>query len=240
TEFSGIRPFIAGDRLRRIHWRTSLRTGELHVVTATAEEDTAVLLLVDALTDLGDSGGIDGSASSLDTTVRAAGALADHHFRIGDRVGLRVVGSSGQILPASAGIRQQRRLLESLARIRPGRPRQLDPSRLQLRIGAGTVVLVLSPMLSAEVTTLTVMLARRGLSVVVVDTLPAGALPRGGGDPLSVPRLAWRMRMLERELQILEIARTGTPIVSWHGPGTLDEVMLRLSRRARLPRAVSR
>ena len=48
TEFSSIRRFHAGDRLRRINWRVSLRQGTLHVESTRAEEDTAVLLIVDA------------------------------------------------------------------------------------------------------------------------------------------------------------------------------------------------
>ena len=57
TEFAGIRPFHAGDRLRRINWRVSLRTGALHVVDAPAARRTAaVLLVVDALADYGRSG----------------------------------------------------------------------------------------------------------------------------------------------------------------------------------------
>ena len=87
TEFAGIRPFAPGDRLRRISWPVSLRTGELQVVTTRAEQDASVLIVVDALRDIGISGGVDGRASSLDLTVRAASALAEHHVRRGDRVG---------------------------------------------------------------------------------------------------------------------------------------------------------
>ena len=49
--------FHAGDRLRRINWRVSLRQGTLHVESTRAEEDTAVLLIVDALADYGASEG---------------------------------------------------------------------------------------------------------------------------------------------------------------------------------------
>ena len=92
----------AGDRLRRINWRVSLRSDALHVVTTRAEQDTGVLLVVDALADHGRSGGIDGPASSLDVTVRAAAAVAEHHVRAGDRVSLRVIG-------AGPGVRRVRR-----------------------------------------------------------------------------------------------------------------------------------
>jgi hypothetical protein len=49
TEFSSIRAFHSGDRLKRINWRVSLRQGTLHVESTRAEEDTAVLLIVGRL-----------------------------------------------------------------------------------------------------------------------------------------------------------------------------------------------
>ena len=113
-----------GDRLRRINWRVSLRTGDLHVVTTRPRRTAGVLLVVDALADHGRSGGIDGAASSLDVTVRAAAALAEHHVRArrpgvaaGDRAGRRERVGYG------AGARHLRRLLGRLARVRPGEPR---------------------------------------------------------------------------------------------------------------------
>ena len=70
------------------------------MITSPAEEDSGVLLVVDALADFGRSGGVDGAASSLDVTMRAASALAEHFVRNGDRVALRVV--SGQRRARSA------------------------------------------------------------------------------------------------------------------------------------------
>src|SRR6476660_6342640 len=94
TDFEGIRPFTTGDRLKRITWPVSLRTGELHVVTTRAEQDAGVWLVVDALRDIGVSGGVDGVASSLDLTVRAAAALAEHRVRTGPGDGLLVVAAN--------------------------------------------------------------------------------------------------------------------------------------------------
>jgi uncharacterized protein (DUF58 family) len=48
TEFEGIRRFATGDRLKRITWPVSLRTGELHVITTRAEQDAGVWLVVAA------------------------------------------------------------------------------------------------------------------------------------------------------------------------------------------------
>ena len=240
SEFFAIRPFQPGDPLRRVNWRTTLRTGELHSVGTSALEDSAVLILLDAVTDVGASGGLDGTSSTLDVTVRAASALAAHHVRVGDRVALRVLGRTGQVLGPGTGLRHQRRLQELLALVQPGWPETLTTRRLRLRIGAGSVVVVLTPLLTPEITTAMVTLSRGGLDVVCVDTLVEGTLPENARDPRSAGRLAWRLRLLEREIQRTEVARRGIPVVPWRGPGTLDEVLRRLARRSRLPREVRR
>ncbi len=236
TEFSGIRPFVAGDRLRRVNWRVSLRSRELHVVDALAETDTGVLLVVDALGEVGRSGGIDGTASSLDLTVRAAAALAEHHVRTGDRVGLRVVGGNGALVGYGAGTRHLRVLLGALAAVRPGVPRDLPDGGLALRAAAGTEVLILSPLLQPVMVTTAALLTGRGLPVTVIDTLPDDVdVETTDGPSPDLVRLAMRLRRAERDLLLERLAHTGCPVVRWRGPGTLDDVLRRLARRAQLP-----
>jgi uncharacterized protein (DUF58 family) len=237
SEFSGIRPFQTGDRLRRINWRVSLREGNLHVVTARAEEDSGVLLVVDALADHGRSGGIGGAVSSLDVTVRAGAALAEHHVRRGDRVSLRAIGPRRvSVVGFGTGERHLRGLLTRLSMVGPGEPRTFGRDKPFFGVTGGTVVIVLSPMLSDAVSTATATLVRRGLPVVVIDTLPADHVPAvaEGTDP-AVAGLAWRMRRLERDQVLARLASLGCPVVAWRGPGTVDDVMRRLARRAQLP-----
>ncbi len=236
TEFSSIRPFAPGDRLRRVQWRVSLRTGTLHVTSTVAEEDTSVLLLVDGGVEVGAGGGVQDPASSLDIAVRAAGAVAEHYLHRGDRVGVRVLGSTAlSAVPFGGGRRHLRRVLDTLARIVPGESRGADPSRIRFPVPAGTVVVVLSPMLSDQAVAVTRMLAQRGLDLVVVDTLPPDL-------EVTEPRraLAWRMRRLERDTVLLRVSRSGVPVVAWRGPGTLDDVLRGLGRRARMPRMGAR
>ena len=78
SEPAEVRQFRPGDRLRRINWRVSSRTGTLHVTSTWSDRDTHVLLLLDTEADIGRSDGIDGRASSLDIAVRGAAAVADH------------------------------------------------------------------------------------------------------------------------------------------------------------------
>ncbi len=237
TEFSSIRPFHAGDRLRRINWRVSLRHGTLHVESTRAEEDAAVLLIVDAMADFGASEGIGGSESSLDVTIRAAAALADQYVGGGDRVSLRVLSPTGEYTGYGTGTRHLRRILILLSRIRPGVPRDVAIDQVDFRTTAGTVVVVISPMLSEPLATATVRLVRRGLPVIVVDPLPPGTTPTAypGADE-EVARLAWRMRLLDRNNLLAQLSAAGCPVVPWNGPRTLEEVLRRLARRGQMPR----
>jgi uncharacterized protein (DUF58 family) len=241
VEFADIRPFRPGDRLRRISWRVSVRSRELHVTTSPAEEDSGVLLVLDALGDHGRSGGLDGTASSLDQGVRAAAAVAEHHIRSGDRVGLRVVGGDGGLLGFGAGTRHLRILFDLLAGVRAGELPEGVADRLQLRVTGGSVVFVFSPMLGQTIVTATASLVQRGLPVVLIDTLPAGASPRvpDGVDPRLV-ELAWRMRRLERDQVLAGLAALGCPVIAWRGGGTLDDVLRRLSRRRSVPQVAAR
>src|SRR4029077_17176450 len=86
--------------------------------------------------------------------------------------------------------------------------------------------------------TATATLQRRGLPVLVVDTLPdeVGGLSPDGTDRF-VADLAWRLRRTEREQFLTALAREGCPVVAWRGPGTLDDVLHRLARPAQLPPA---
>ena len=239
TELSGIRAFQPGDRLRRIHWRVSARTGELHVTTTRAEQDAGMLLVVDLLAEHGASGGIGGQESSLDVTVRAAAAFAELAAHRGDRVALRPVGGRARAVPAGSGTRHLKRVLDALAEVQPGDAPYDDLSRIELRVGAGTTVVMFSPLLADAVATTAATLARRGVPTVVIDTLPPDAEPDLGDRDPAIAAIAWRMRLLEREQATTALDAIGCPVVAWHGRGTIDDVFRGLARRAQQPRVRS-
>jgi uncharacterized protein (DUF58 family) len=237
SEFASIRAFQPGDRLRRIHWPLSLRAGELYVTSTWADQDSRVMLLVDAHNDLGESGGLGREASSLDVTVRAAAAMAEHYLHRGDRVGLRVFGAINVArLPAMAGRSHLRRVLDTLAVIEAGTDRHSNPTKVAGDLTAGTLVVVLSPLVSPDALTYAVTLARRGLSVIIIDTLP----DRVDRQEDAGTQLAWRIRRLERERDIRRVQESGIPTVPWRGPGSLDQVLRDLGRRSSAARMARR
>ena len=236
SELAGIRPFQPGDRLRRINWRVSARAGTLHTTTTRAELDAGLLLVVDLLAEHGASGGLGGSTSSLDLTVRAAAALAEHAAAQGDRVALKPIGGRARAVPAGVGRRHLRRVLGTLTDVRPGASPYDDATRLDLRVGAGTTVILLSPLLADAIGTTAATLTRRGIPTVVIDTLPDDVVPDLPDRDPTLVDLAWRMRRLDRDGVLAALDAIGCPVVPWRGRGTVDDVMRDLGRRAQQPR----
>ncbi|MFC0627402.1 DUF58 domain-containing protein [Kribbella deserti] len=237
TELAGIRPFRTGDRLRRINWAVSARTGELHVTSTWSDRDTEVVLVLDTGDDIGVSEGIDGRASSLDTGVRAAASIAEHYLRHGDRVRLIDTGVGVRSVRPGTGRGHLRRILDALVRA-DARSMQRDPNQLaqRERIRPDSLVIVLSPLLRRAVLGHVVTLAHAGCTVIAVDTLPdhVGKLDEDH-DPQAWP-LAWRLRLLERRVELDRLGDLGVPTVAWRGAGTLDEVLRDASRLASAPR----
>ncbi|MBS44738.1 MAG: DUF58 domain-containing protein [Nocardioides sp.] len=243
TELDGIRPFVAGDRLRRISWRVTARTGAVHVATTRAELDAGVVLVVDVLADVGASEGVGGAESSLDRTVRAAAAMAAHAVRTGDRVSLRQVGGSVAPVPPGTGRRHLHRVLGALAEVAPvssaattgGSAGSTRGRGAGLPVVPGSTVVVLSPLLHEGLVAAAAELARSGVPTVVVDTLPPDAAPDVADADPALLDLAWRLRRLEREEVVRALEAAGAPVVTWSGQGTVDAALRALGRRAALP-----
>lgn len=100
-DFRELRPYRPGDRIRRIHWRTSARVGQPMVVVRGGEQTDAVLVVVRLGGDLEEE------------LRRATGAVLDASGR-GLAVGLVLPGDDALEQP-SAGTRWRRQLLDALA-----------------------------------------------------------------------------------------------------------------------------
>ena len=226
-----MRPFRPGDRLRRINWPVSSRTQVLHVNSTYADRDTEVVLLLDSEHDLGRSEGVDGRASSLDLTVRAAAAIAEQALRGGDRVGLVDLGRRVRNVPAGSGRRHLRRILDVLVAAEAGSVSRPE-DRPMPRVRPGALVVALTPLTGAAGRAQIGRLVQRGHTIVVVDTLP---------DPerrqvATTRALAERLRTLERAAEIDRLGELGVPVVRWRGRRTLDDVLRVIERSAYAPR----
>jgi uncharacterized protein (DUF58 family) len=229
---AGVRPFVPGDRLRRINWPVSLRTGDLHVTATYSDRDTEVVLVLDSAVEVGSSAGPD-STSNLDVAVRAAASIAEHYLRHGDRVGVLDLGRAGRPVRSRTGQAHLFRIMDVLLEIRAAPVSELAVSRALARISGRALVIMLSPLLSTAVAAEAAGLSRAGRSVLVVDTLPDEvALPERG----PWMELAWRLQLIERSNLVAALADHGVPVVPWLGRGSLDQVLAGLARTARAAR----
>lgn len=238
-ELAGVRVFGPGDRLRRIDWRVSLRARQLHVAATLSDRDAEVVVLLDVLAEAGRSGGVGGTASVLDTTVRAAAAIAEHYLHRGDRVSMVEYGPAGRRLRPATGRRQFLTVLEWLLDVHPqSSPHELYDSVLGSQmLSSDALVVVLTPLLDERSAQMLARLAWSGRFVVAVDTLPVDLTPsRDRGWAEAAHRL-WR---LDRDTMVRQLREHGVPVVRWAGAGSLDEVLRDVSRLATAPRAGAR
>lgn len=116
-DFYGVREYALGDDLRRVHWRTTARTGALAVAEysrgITLDAVIALDLCRDAYTDTKN-----GESEALEAGVRLAATLADDLLRHGYSVRLLTAGAAADETQARSGA-ETARFLERLARVRP-------------------------------------------------------------------------------------------------------------------------
>lgn len=219
-ELAGVRPFQPGDRLRRVNWRTTVRTGSPHVNATLSERDAEVVILIDVMHEAGESGGISGSQSALDAAVRAAAALTEYYTHQGDRVALVEFGRPRTLRPGT-GRRHLLTALEWLTGVKEavgGGDRPL-PSRLVT--GAGLIIM-LTPLLDERSATALATLAGGRHSLIAVDTLPEGSSGTGEGAWADLAERLWR---LERANLIGRLREAGVPVEAWRGSGSLDAIL---------------
>lgn len=211
TEFTGIRPFAPGDRLRRINWQVTSRRGALHVNQFAAERAAEIVSVIDAVTDTGPPGD-----STLDRAVRGAAGIARAYTRAGDRVGVITLYGPMRWVAPGAGQRQFFRIVESVLDIRslyscvsPDVAR-IPPSVLP----AGALVVMFSPLLDERAIDAAIDLRERGHAVIVTDVLATSPTPARGSTLAGLTLRLWR---LERQALRYRLESLGIPVVGWPG-----------------------
>ena len=236
TDLAGIRPFQVGDRLKRINWPVSLRTGALHVTATVTDLDATVMIVLDSSTDLVPGDDPDRIGGTLDTAVHAAAALAEHYLRAGDRVGLIDDGPATRTVLPAAGRAHLDRIVDALIEVdtTPGRrTAPLHLATLLNRVAPRAMVILITPLLELARPELAVEIARSGHTVLVIDSLGDYA---PNGAPGSTADLAWRLQRLQHDADVDRLADAGIAAVRWQGSGALNTALVRLSRAAAAPR----
>jgi uncharacterized protein (DUF58 family) len=219
-EPAGLRPFAAGDRVRRIDWRATARRGEPYVAERLLERSADVVLLLDTFAAVADA-----ADGTLEQTVRAAGALADHHLARGDRVGIVGFGGVLSWLSPGGGARTRARIAATLIETElvfsyAWKDVRLIPRRA---LPADALVLAITPLLDERGINALLDLRGRGFDVAAIVVAPFPyALPASGAGA----RL-WR---LQHGALRLRLARHGVAVAEWRPGAPLAEPLADLAR----------
>ncbi len=207
-EFADIRPFVAGDRIRRINWRATARRGDLWVNEAHPERNTDVIIFLDSFTEarLGNRG-------TLDMAVRAASSLASRYLARRDRVGLVGFGGVLRWLLPGAGTVQAYRIADALLDTEivfsyAWKDVEILPRRT---LPPQALVIALSPLLDERAVSALLDLRARGFDLAVVDVSPLPFSPPGP----RLDALAHRVWRLQREALRYRYERAGVAVAAW-------------------------
>ncbi|MDQ6875361.1 MAG: DUF58 domain-containing protein [Actinomycetota bacterium] len=175
------REYRHGDDLRKVHWRSTARVGELMVRREEQpwQSRAAVALDTRAAAHRGD-----GPGSSFEWAVSAAASVAVHLAGAG--YSLRLLTDAGADLHAPAGGNSAVMLLDQLAEIRHSRSRSVAPvvEALRRSSGEGLVVAVLGWLTpeDAELVARARTAATVGVAVLVDSATWVGLSPRSRAE----------------------------------------------------------
>jgi uncharacterized protein (DUF58 family) len=192
VDASGVRDYAPGDSLRWIHWRTTARTGSLHVrlFDGTPVGDWWIFVDMDAAGQAGT-----GENSTEEHAVVLAASLANRGITEGRAVGLVGEGEQGLVwLPPREGTAQMWEILRDLAMIKPGR-RPLEDllRRFDPRDSARSSVILVTPNVEGRWLAPLLDLAGRGIRPTVLLLDPSSYGGKNGAGGISAQLTEWEI-----------------------------------------------
>lgn len=187
-----VREYRQGDDLRRVHWRSSARVGELMVRREEQPWQSRATLFLDNRAGSHRGQGI---ASSLESAVSAAASIAVHLSHRGFAV--RLVTATGEDPSSSWHVRNADLntgpLLEALAVVQADDRRQLDTGWLTEGTHGGLTVAVFGAVAPTDLPVLRRMQHQAGSALAIALDVPAwtGA-PGGLGATQLLAQQGWR------------------------------------------------
>jgi uncharacterized protein (DUF58 family) len=223
-EFSQVRPFERGDRVRSVNWRVTTRRSELHVNVFHPERNSDIVLFLDTFGDYGSR-----DLGSLEIAVRGASGLVRHYLGRKDRVGLVAFGGVLRWITVSMARTQVYRVVDALLESQAHfsfawKDVDLLPHGT---LPPSALIVAFSPLVDRRATDAIRDLFARGFPLVVIDTLPEDLV---AADLTPEGLLARRVWLLQRQTIRAELSSMGIPVLRWWEADRLDGVLQTLPR----------
>lgn len=212
VDFYGLREYQMGDPRRWINWRASARHQQDLFVNQFEQERIADVGLILDARQQADIVLPDGK-SLFEYSVQATAALAEAFLNDGNRVGLLVYGFGLHRTFPGYGKVQHERIMQALGQARTGHNFALESLRyLPTRFfPAGSQLVMISPLLSSDITAIT-RLRASGYDILVVSPDPVDFEAQHLGvkdEP------AYRLACIERSLLLHRVQRLGVRLLDW-------------------------
>jgi uncharacterized protein (DUF58 family) len=190
-ELHGVREYEQGESLRRVHWRSTARRGQLMVkeLEDAPRDEIAVLLDADASAVVGES---------FDVQVRAAGSILDSYVHRGRRAVLVVNSERRDVQQVHSAAADWRRALELLAAAEP--------------TGRSTVARLLSEHDGPAARALELAVVTARLAPELVDRLVQRALSRRKVSLVYVDPASFNGARRRPEPLLLRLHTAGIPV----------------------------
>ncbi len=243
---AGLRDYLPGDPLKRIHWPTSVRRGRLMVKEFEQDPQAEVWLLLDAQQAVQAGRPFAGSETlvesqpfmrrpkpslppaTLEYGIAVAASLA--HFFIAQKrtVGLVVRDRTYTMLPAERGERQENKILETLALLE-GRGDLPISALLRAQahqIPRGASVVLITPSTSGDLllATAEAQLRRLQALVILLDAETFGGAPGAASLARQLPAQGVPVCLIPCEAEIGQLlsdfaaSTLSQEILTWHRP----------------------
>jgi len=173
TQINGVREYIYGDRLSRIHWNATAKTGQWRSKEFEREALPRTIFIIDRY-----SGAYE-TSEQFELAVSSAASMAQFAFRRSTSIGLLSVGSTKEVLEALPIPDQLTLMMNHFVRIQPDGDiplyRMLRQSEMLLPYGS--FVVLLTPQRGEETIRAMEWLSRRGVVPMLLHMKSAAGQP---------------------------------------------------------------
>lgn len=195
TQINGVREYLYGDRLSRVHWNATAKTGEWKSKAFERESLPRTVIILDR-----HPGSYRGElATRFELAVSAAASLLENGMKDDTAMGLLSIGETMTMISPKSGIEQRNLLMKHLTFVDADAARPLYSSlkRADSMMEPGSFAVIITPETGADVIRSMEWLSRKGITPCMLHI-------SSSADRLS-HQTSWKHVMRERGWPVFEI-----------------------------------
>ncbi|MGO4183832.1 DUF58 domain-containing protein [Paenibacillus sp. TAF43_2] len=195
TQINGVREYLYGDRLSRVHWNATAKTGEWKSKAFERESLPRTLVILDR-----HSSSYKGElATRFELAVSVAASLLENGLKSDTAMGLLSIGDSMTFVTPKSGIDQRNMVMRHLTFVDANAARPLYPSLQQAdsTIEAGSFAVLITPETGADVIRSMEWLSRKGITPCLIHI--------SSSIDLLSHNTSWKRVLRERGWPVFEV-----------------------------------